>query len=187
MKLYLLEDHELPTIDGVARVRTGNLFDPADKIGLATLTGMTIRTGGSKAKTGDQWNQELEDMASSVESSIGESSGTVSFSALKENADATLEIFKDALTAPEFRQDQIDLAKVEMRSVISRRNDDARSLAQREFSDIVYGKDTPYGWREEYSTLGAHHARRHCRISTSDTSFPRTYCWRCGAISIRRR
>jgi len=153
LKLYLLEDHELPLIDGVARVRTGNLFDPADKIGLATLTGMAIRTGGSKAKTGDQWNQELEDLASSVESSIGESSGTVSFSTLKENLDATLGIFKDALTAPDFRQDKIDLAKVEMRSIISRRNDDARSLAQREFSDLVYGKDMPYGWREEYSTI----------------------------------
>jgi zinc protease len=153
LKLYLLEDHELPLIDGVARVRTGNLFDPAGKIGLATLTGMAIRAGGSQAKTGDQWNQELEDMASSVESSIGESSGTVSFSTLKENLDATLGIFKDALTAPEFRQDKIDLAKVEMRSVIARRNDDPRSLAQREFSGIVFGKDTPYGWREEYATL----------------------------------
>jgi zinc protease len=155
LKLYLLEDRELPVIDGVARVRTGNLFDPAGKLGLATLTGMTIRTGGSKAKTGDQWNRELEDMASTVESSIGESSGSVSFSTLKENVDATLAIFKDALTAPEFRQDKIDLAKVEMRGGIARRNDDARSLAQREFSGIVYGKDTPYGWREEYSTVAA--------------------------------
>ena len=153
LKLYLLEDRELPMIDGVARVRTGNLFDPAGKIGLATLTGITMRTGGSKARTGDQWNQELEDVASSVESNIGESFGTVSFSTLKENVDATLAIFKDVLTAPEFRQDRIDLAKVEMRSAISRRNDDGRSVAQREFSAIVYGKDTPYGRRPEYSTV----------------------------------
>jgi hypothetical protein len=39
MKLYLLEDHELPVINGVARMRTGNLFDPADKIWLATMSG----------------------------------------------------------------------------------------------------------------------------------------------------
>src|ERR1019366_5602889 len=39
MKLYLLEDHELPLVSGTALVRTGNLFDPRDKIGLPALTG----------------------------------------------------------------------------------------------------------------------------------------------------
>ena len=40
-----------------------------------------------------------------------------------------LGIFKDVLTAPEFRQDKIDLAKSEMRSGIARRNDDAHGIA----------------------------------------------------------
>ena len=29
MRVYLLEDHELPVISGSALIRTGNLFDPA--------------------------------------------------------------------------------------------------------------------------------------------------------------
>ena len=37
LKIYLLENHELPLINGVALVRTGNLFDPADKRGLALV------------------------------------------------------------------------------------------------------------------------------------------------------
>ena len=32
IKLYLLEDHALPLVSGTARVRTGNLFDPPDKV-----------------------------------------------------------------------------------------------------------------------------------------------------------
>ena len=52
MKLDLLEDHELPVVNGTALVRTGNLFDPRDKIGLATLTGIVMRTGGTKTRTG---------------------------------------------------------------------------------------------------------------------------------------
>jgi zinc protease len=153
MKLYLLEDHELPMIHGVAQVRTGNLFDPADKIGLATMTGMVIRTGGTRTKTGEQLDEQLEDIAASVESNIGETSGGVSFSALKENADEVLGVFKDVLTAPEFRADKITLARTQLRSGIARRNDDARGVAEREFDDIVYGKDTPYGWDIEYATV----------------------------------
>lgn len=153
MKLYLLEDHELPLIHGTALVRTGNLFDPPDKIGLATVTGMTIRTGGTKSRTGEQLDQQLEDVAASVESDIDETSGAVSFSALKENADEVLAAFQEVLTTPEFRQDKIDLAKSQMRSGIARRNDDAHGISQREFANIVYGKDTPYGWEEQYATI----------------------------------
>ncbi|MGA2267395.1 MAG: pitrilysin family protein [Bryobacteraceae bacterium] len=153
MKVYLLEDHELPVINGVARVRTGNLLDPPDKIGLATMTGMAMRTGGTRTKTGEQLDEQLENIAASVESSIGETSGTVSFSGLKENTDEVLAVFKDVLTAPEFRQDKISLARTQLRSGIARRNDDARGVAEREFAGAVYGKNSPYGWQMEYATV----------------------------------
>jgi predicted Zn-dependent peptidase len=153
MKVYLLEDHELPIVSGTVRVRTGNLLEPAGQAGLASITGTVMRSGGTPGKTGDQLDEELENIAASVEADIGESSGSVSFSALKENTDEVLGIFKDVLTQPEFRQEKIELALSEMRSGISRRNDDAHGIAEREFADIVYGKDTPYGWQTEYATL----------------------------------
>ena len=153
MRLFLLEDHELPVINGSARIRTRNLFDPPDKIGLATVTGTVMRTGGTKAKSGDQLDQELENIAASVESQIGETNGGVSFSALKENTDEVLGVFHDVLTEPQFRQERIDLAKSQLRSGIARRNDDAHGIVQREFANLLYGKDTPYGWQMEYATL----------------------------------
>jgi zinc protease len=153
MKLYLLEDHELPLVHAAARIRTGNLFDPPEKIGLATLTGMTLRTGGTRTKTGEQLDEELENIAASVESDIDESLGSVSFSCLKENLDEVLAVFHDVLTEPEFRQDKLDLARTGMRGGIARRNDDPHGIAEREFANIVYGKNTPYGWQEEYDTI----------------------------------
>src|SRR5271166_6047902 len=73
MKILLLEDHELPLVSGAALIRTGNLFDPPNKKGLAGITGEVLRSGGTKARTGDQLDQDLENVAASVESSIGES------------------------------------------------------------------------------------------------------------------
>lgn len=155
MRLYLLEDHELPLINGAARVRTGNLFDPRDKVGLATMTGMVMRTGGTRSRTGEDLDRALENVAASVESEIDESSGSVSFSALAESVDPVLTIFHDVMTEPEFRQDKIDLAKNQLHSSVARRNDDPGSIAQREFSDILYGKKTPYGWSMEHATIDA--------------------------------
>jgi predicted Zn-dependent peptidase len=153
MKVLLLENHELPLISGAALIRTGNLFDPPSKKGLAGLTGEVLRSGGTKARTGDQLDQDLENVAASIESQIGETNGTLSFSCLKENADQVLALFRDLISAPEFRQDKVDLAKTQTRSEISRRNDDADGIAQREFSDIVYGRNTPYGWTIEYADI----------------------------------
>jgi zinc protease len=153
MEVMLLESHELPTVRGTALVRTGNLFDPADKVGLATLTGIVMRSGGTKAKTGDELDEQLENIAAGVETEIGESSGTVSFSCLTENTAEVLSAFADVLTSPEFRDDKVELAKSQLRGNISRRNDDARDIAEREFVSLLYGRDNSYGWDMEYATV----------------------------------
>ena len=153
IKLYLLENHELPLVGGFALIRTGSLYEPADKTGLAELTGTVMRTGGTESKPGDQIDVELENVAASVETGIGLTSGRVSFGCLKENTDQVLAVFHDLLTHPAFRQDKFDLAKTQYRSAISRRNDDPNGILGREFSRILYGPDTPYGRIMEYSTL----------------------------------
>lgn len=153
MKVFLLEDHELPLVRGFALIRTGNLFDPTNKHGLAELTGDVLRAGGTKDKSGDQIDQQLENIAASVESQIEESYGTLSFSCLKENTDQVMGVFKDLLTAPEFREDKLDLAKTQIRSAISRRNDDPNGIVSREFASAIYGKTTPYGWDINYADV----------------------------------
>ena len=154
MKLYLLEDHELPVVSGTALVRTGNLFDPADKIGLATITGMVMRIGGTKDKTGDQLDEQLENMAASVESSIGETSGTVSFlRAERKYRRGPGDLQRRADGARSSARTRSTLRKSQFRSGISRRNDDAAGIAQREFTNLVYGKNHAVRMAEEYATI----------------------------------
>ena len=76
MQLYLLPDDTLPIVTGRALIRTGNLFDPPEKIGLVGVAGSVLRIGGTQSRTGDEIDQELESMAASVEAGIGETSGT---------------------------------------------------------------------------------------------------------------
>ncbi|MGD0771446.1 MAG: pitrilysin family protein [Candidatus Solibacter sp.] len=153
IKLYLREDHDLPVVGGVALVRTGTLLDPPQRTGLAQLAGIALRTGGTSLKTGDQIDTLLDNLASTVESSIGDSYGTFSFGGLKENAPATLQLFKEILTQPGFRPDKIEIAKTQLRVAVSHRNDSAGAIADREFARLVYGKDSPYGRQVEYATL----------------------------------
>ena len=114
-----------------------------------------MRSGGTTSLTGDQLDEKLESMAASVETGIGESTGTARFRCLKENTAVVLGLLHDVLVSPAFRQDKIDLAKLQIKSSISRRNDDAGGIASRELLRQVYGPDTPYGGMEEYSTIDA--------------------------------
>jgi len=157
IRVFLLEDHELPLIRGLALVRTGNLLDPSDKRGLSQVMADVLRSGGTKSKTGDQIDEELEDIAGTVEAGMDESSASVSFSGLKETADQVLAVFKDVLTNPEFREDKLDLTLTQYRSAIARRNDDAGDIPGRELTRILYGPDTPYGWQPEYADLARIH------------------------------
>lgn len=154
MRVFLLENHELPVLRGFAMVRTGNLFDPGDKRGLSQVMAEVMRSGGTRAKTGDQIDEELENIAASVESSMGETSASVGFSGLKETEDQVLAVFRDVLTSPEFRQDKIDLSLNQFRGGIARRNDEAGEIPRRELLSLLYGRDNSYGWSTEYEHLG---------------------------------
>ena len=153
MRLFLLEDHELPLINISALIRTGSIYEPADKIGLAAITGAVMRTGGTITKTGDELDEQLESIAASVETGIGLNSGYASMSVLKNDIDTGLAILADVLMNPAFREDKILLAKVQHRSAISRRNDFVGAIASREFDKLIYGPESIYARHTEYATI----------------------------------
>src|SRR5713226_3242566 len=47
MVILLQEDHELPVIDGFARIRGGSREEPSQKIGLVDTLAESWRTGGT--------------------------------------------------------------------------------------------------------------------------------------------
>jgi zinc protease len=155
MVIFLQEDHELPTIDGVARVRGGSRSEPAAKTGLVSLYGETWRTGGTKTQTGDQLDDYLEIRAAKVETGGNADSTIISLSCLKEDFGDTFKVFADLLREPEFRDDKLDLAKRQTFDGISRRNDEASEIAGREAAKLAYGATNPYARVPEYATVAA--------------------------------
>ena len=153
MIVYLLEDRTLPLIEGSVLVRTGSQYEPEDKVGLASLTGQVMRTGGTTMKTGDELDEMLEKVGASVETYIGTTSGGARLSVLKEDIDMGLSVLSDLLKNPAFRDDKIELAKITARSAISRRNDQVTGIAGREFRRLIYGLNDPFARLVEYATI----------------------------------
>lgn len=155
MVIFLQEDHDLPFINGFARIRGGSRGEPAAKAGLVSMYADTWRTGGTKTRDGDQLDDFLEARAAKVETGAGLDSTTIGMTSLKQDFDDVFKVFIDVLQNPAFRDDKLEIAKKGAFDEISRRNDDTGSIVARESAKLGYGANSPNARVPEYATIAA--------------------------------
>jgi zinc protease len=155
LRVFLMEDHEIPVISVRTLIRTGAFYEPQGKVGLARLAGTVQRTGGTTSMPGDRIDDFLEARAASVETGIGGDVGTASMNCLKQDFDEVFKVYLDVLRNPAFAQDKLDIAKVQANASIARRNDNVGGITGREIGRLVYGPDSPLVSLEEYATIAA--------------------------------
>jgi len=144
MVVYLMEDHELPQVSISSLIGTGSVYEPESKVGLAGLTGAVMRSGGSITVSPEKMDDELEFMASSIESSISGDVGNVAMSTLTRNLERTLQLFTQVLMTPAFREDKVELARKLTLESLRRQNDDPKAVADRELGKAIF-RGTPLG------------------------------------------
>jgi zinc protease len=155
LTVFLVEDHELPLVRAQAIIRTGGRLEPIEKAGLADIMATVMRSGGSKSRPGDDIDNELDRLGASMETGMGGGSGSASLFALREDFDKVFAVMADILRDPAFPEDKIELAKIDVRDSVARRNDQPTGIASRERRRLLYGKESPYARQTEYTTIDA--------------------------------
>jgi predicted Zn-dependent peptidase len=155
MVVMVMEDHELPLVNVTARIRTGSLLEPADKVGLAGLFGTTQRSGGTTTRKPDALDEFLESRAAAIETGMGADSASASMSALKADVPAVLEAFADVLRNPAFDADRVKVAVTAINASIARQNDNPQGITGREFTKAIQGADTPFGRTTTYASIAS--------------------------------
>ena len=153
LQVYFFEKHELPLISLTAMIRGGGVDE--SKAGQAELFGEVLRSGGTKSMSGDKVDEFLENIGAEIETYSGDAAVTVRAKMLRENREEVIPLFVEFLVSPAFQEEKIQLAKTQMNSQISRRNDNVNGLARREFMKLVYGADSPYASQLEYADVEA--------------------------------
>ncbi|HET8721086.1 MAG TPA: insulinase family protein, partial [Nitrospira sp.] len=141
--VYMLEDHELPLITIGALMRTGSWLDPPDKVGLASLTGTAMRTGGGGGLTAVEVDDELAQFAGRLTITIGRQSGSASLDVLSKDVKRGLQIFAGLIRTPAFDPESVELSKLQAVDRIRRSEDEPESIANREFVKLLYGSSHP--------------------------------------------
>ncbi len=149
---YVVSDRELPLVNLVIYVRTGQYVEPAGKEGLAELTGYLLARGGTRSKTAEQLEERLAFLAAQLNSGVGNTQGSVSLNLLSKDLEEGLAILREVLAAPRFQEDKIALRKQQLLQGMRERNDDSSSIEQREAGFLAYGEQF---WDNRYSTAAS--------------------------------
>jgi predicted Zn-dependent peptidase len=155
IQVAYLQDTELPLVWVMGYFRGGSLYEPAGKSGLAQLTATVLRTGGTKTRSGDQINEDLEFIAATVEAMDDSELMATTGNSLKKDFAKLMEIYADLVMNPAFPQDKLDLARNQSLERIRRRWDQPFQVSNMLFEEMLYGPDSPYGRRATPATLKA--------------------------------
>ena len=142
LHLMVMEDRRLPQVTfQIVIPGAGGYFDPADRIGLATLTATLMREG-TKTRTSPQISEALETMAASLNVGTGYSSvnASMSGSALTENLDALMDLTADVLFNPSFPADEWDRLRTRTKAGLQQQRTQPGFLAAETFNRIVFGE-----------------------------------------------
>lgn len=139
--VYIAEDRELPLINLSVLIRGGSAWEPAERTGVASLTGIMMREGGTQSRTPDDLDDEIDFLAASISTFFGNTSGTASLNVLSHEIDSGLDLFMDVLRNPRFDENRLRIQRGRIRQNLARRNDRTSDIESREWSYLMYGED----------------------------------------------
>ncbi|MCK4547555.1 MAG: insulinase family protein [Candidatus Eisenbacteria sp.] len=142
--VYFLEDDEVPLVEVTLYFRTGSVYDPAEKSGLARLAGRLVHHGGTARRSPEQIDYALDMMAADLEVYVRGTYIAVAFSVLKKDVDEGLDLLADLLRRPAFDPERVDLYRQERLEEIRRRYDRPGRIAAGEFRKMVYSSGSPW-------------------------------------------
>jgi zinc protease len=149
---YVVPDKELPLVNIVVFVRTGDYLEPVGKEGLAELTGYLLARGGTKSKTAEDLEERLAFLAADLSSGVNDTQGSVRLNLLSKDLEEGLGILREVLSTPRFQDDKIALRKQQMLQAMKERNDDSSSIEGREHGFLAFGEQF---WANHYSTAAS--------------------------------
>lgn len=152
---FLLPDHQIPIIHLSVITKAGSIYDPESKTGRAGLTGVSMRTGGTKSMPPEELDKFFDNRAAEVGSSVGREMGEAGFRILSLDLDDVLPVFFEMVFEPAFEKKRVELGKLKMIEALRREDDYPEEIAGREFRQLVYGKDSPWARRPTKKSIKA--------------------------------
>jgi zinc protease len=137
LRIFAIEDDEIPLVQFELRMKGGLLLEDANRVGVANLLAETM-TEGTARRTAEELEQAIDLLGANIDVSSGPESFTVRGSTLARNFAQTMALVEEILLEPRWDPKEFDLAKQRVKNTLRQRSANPVALAQDAFSRLVY-------------------------------------------------
>ena len=139
MKVYGIEQTEIPIVNFSMVIDGGHLLDSFDKNGVANL--MTdIMMEGTANKTPEELEQEIELLGASIRMFTGNEAITISGNTLARNFDKTMKLVEEILLQPRWDEEELKRIKVSTINSVKRSSANPNVVARNIGNKLMYGE-----------------------------------------------
>jgi len=143
LEIVLAERSSVPLVQFELLVDAGYASDQYSSPGTASLA-MNTMDEGTDSKSSLEISGALDDLGASLNTSSDLDLSYVSLSTLKENMDASLDLFADVILNPSFPAKEVERLKKEQIARIQREKQTPIQMAVRVFPNLLYGEGHAY-------------------------------------------
>jgi len=140
IKIYGIEQNELPLIQYSIVMDGGHILDPKDKSGVASFLASMLMEG-TVNKTPEELEEAIDMLGARMYISSGTENMSIYVNCLTRNYENTIALVEEILLQPRWDKEQFDLVKSRMVNTIKRNQASPDYLASVSFNKLVYGDD----------------------------------------------
>ncbi len=138
LKVYGIEQAELPLIQFNIVLKGGHYLDKIEKSGVANLIAKVINQG-TKNKTPEELEEEIDMLGAYINVNATNNNISISVNTLSRNFEKTLALVQEILLEPRWDSTEFDLAKINVLNRIKRNKANPNYLAYNEFNKLAFG------------------------------------------------
>ncbi len=148
IQVYGIQSTELPLVE-IRLVINGGVSQ--DQIELPGVSGLvaSVLPQGTKSKTPEQLEEEIELLGSSIRMRSSQEEITVNASSLSRNFEKTMALVREILLEPRWDSAEFAMAHIRARNSILQAEAQPRSVARLQFSQLLYGPDLIFGYNAD--------------------------------------
>lgn len=143
LRVLLLSDHSVPTVNLSGQIDAGSEFDGNQKAGLANLTAGNL-TNGTQTKNALTIAKTLEDRGASLSFGASREGVSISGQGLSANLPILIETLADVVQHATFPKDQLELSRQRALTSLKVQLDDPNTLGRRVFQQAIYPENHPF-------------------------------------------
>ena len=143
--LVVSEKHDLPLVSfSLTFLGGANQFEPAERTGLASITA-AMMSEGTRTRDGEALSNALQLLGTSVSTTVGSESGSMSFVSTTGKFDQTMDILADMLLNSTFPADALERLRAQRLVALTQARAQPGAIAGRVSPKVLYSLAHPYG------------------------------------------